>query len=150
VSAVSLGARSDGNHDDPVDTAEVGRILFDLARAGDTDALVDLVARGIPVNLRDAAGNSLLMMAAYHGHAATVSTLAELGADVERDNDLGQTPLAGAVFKGHDEVVRTLLSLGASAYRGTPSAVATAIAFGRTDLEQLLRGIPAGAPRGKE
>ena len=130
--------------------AQVGRMLFDLARAGDTGALIALVDRGIPVDLRDAAGNSLLMMAAYHGHAPTVAALAERGADVDRDNDLGQTPLAGAVFKGHDQVVHTLLDLGASAYRGSPSAVATAIAFGRTDLELVLRKVAVGADRGKD
>ncbi len=143
MSGVSLPARRDGDQHDPAETAELGRMLFDLARAGDTAALSDRVGRGIPVNLRDDAGNSLLMMAAYHGHEDTVAALAALGADVDRDNDLGQTPLAGAVFKGHDEVVGTLLALGASAYRGTPSAVATAVAFGRTDLEQRLRGLTA-------
>ncbi|MET0953008.1 MAG: ankyrin repeat domain-containing protein [Aeromicrobium sp.] len=150
MSEVSLRERTDSDRRDPAETAALGTMLFDLARTGDTAELMGLVARGIPVDLRDAAGNSLLMMAAYHGHAATVSALATRGADVDRTNDLGQTPLAGAVFKGHDEVVATLVALGASAYLGTPSAVATAVAFGRTELELLLRGIRDGFTRGKE
>jgi ankyrin repeat protein len=150
VSGVSLGERTGSDRRDAAEIADLGTMLFDLARTGDAAALTGLVARGIPVNLRDAGGNSLLMMAAYHGHASTVSALAARGADVDRTNDLGQTPLAGAVFKGHDDVVATLVELGASAYLGTPSAVATAVAFGRTDLELLLRGLRDGVNRGKE
>jgi uncharacterized protein len=123
--------------------AEVGTMLFDLARAGDTDALAALVDRGVPVDLRDAGGNSLLMMAAYHGHAGTARALAERGADVDLLNDDGRSPLAGAVFKRHDEVVELLLAQGASPHRGAPSAIVTALAFGRTDTEQLLRGTVA-------
>ena len=150
MGGVSLPTRNDGDRRDAASAADVGRLLFDLARAGDTPALSDLIDRGIPVSLRDSGGNSLLMMAAYYGHASMVESLAERGADVDQPNDLGQTPLAGAVFKGHDAVVEALLALGAAPYLGSPSAVATAVAFGRTDLEALLRGVSDGSARGKE
>ena len=45
------------------------------------------------------------MLAAYHGHAATVAMLVDRGADVDRRNHRDQSPLAGALFKGEDEVV---------------------------------------------
>jgi uncharacterized protein len=123
--------------------AEVGAMLFDLARGGDTEALVALVDRGVPVDLRDAGGSSLLMMAAYHGHAGTTAALADRGADVDLLDDDGRSPLAGAVFKGHDEVVEVLLARGASPHRGAPSALVTALAFGRADTERLLLGASA-------
>src|SRR5699024_8673496 len=70
--------------------------LLDAARQGDGDTLLPLIDRGAPVDLRDSAGNSPLMLAAYHGHAALVRELAGRGADVDLANDRGQGPLAGA------------------------------------------------------
>ncbi len=106
--------------------------VLDLAREGHAERLAAYVDAGVPADLTDAAGNTLLMLAAYHGHAAAVRALADRGADVDRLNDRGQSPLAGAVFKGEDEVVRTLLDLGADPESGSPSARATAEMFGRS------------------
>ena len=110
---------------------EVAHRMMDLARDGEALLLLAHVDAGVPVDLTDAAGNTLLMLGAYHGHPAVVSGLAERGADVDRLNDRGQSPLAGAVFKGEDEVVATLLAHGADPDAGTPSARATAEMFGR-------------------
>jgi hypothetical protein len=74
------------------------------------------------------------MLAAYHGHAATVTVLAERGADLDRVNDRGQSPLAGAVFKGEPDVVRCLLAHGADPDVGTPTARETAAMFGQEGM----------------
>ena len=110
---------------------ELAHQLFDLARLGHVQRLLAYVDAGVPVDLTDEAGNTLLMLAAYHGHSAVVAGLAERGADVDRLNDRGQSPLAGAVFKGEDEVVTTLLAHGADPDAGSPTARATAQMFGR-------------------
>ncbi|MGA8211647.1 MAG: ankyrin repeat domain-containing protein [Nocardioidaceae bacterium] len=115
---------------------ELAHRMFDLARAGEGRLLADYVGAGVPVNLTDTSGNTLLMLAAYHGHAATVRALVDLGADVDRLNDRGQSPLAGAVFKDDGDVVTALLLAGADPDAGTPSARATAEMFGRADLVQ--------------
>jgi uncharacterized protein len=98
---------------DPALLEFAGRI-FDLARHGLVAELCLYVDEGLPVDLTDDKGDSLLMLAAYHGHAELVTALLERGADPNRVNDLGQTPLAGAVFKGHDAVVRALRAAGAA------------------------------------
>ncbi|MPS25648.1 ankyrin repeat domain-containing protein [Pigmentiphaga sp.] len=108
--------------------------LFDLAREGATEALAAYLAAGAPADLTNHKGDSLIMLAAYHGHVDTVRTLLEHGADPNRVNDRGQSPLAGAVFKGEEEVVRALLDGGANPDLGTPSARETARMFGRADL----------------
>ncbi|MFE7408285.1 ankyrin repeat domain-containing protein [Isoptericola sp. NPDC057559] len=113
--------------------------MFDLARAG-TDLLLEFVDAGVPADHADAHGNTLLMLAAYHGHAGLVRGLAERGADVDRVNARGQSPLAGAVFKGSDDVVAALLAAGADPDAGSPSARDTAQMFGRA-----LPEAPAGA-----
>ncbi|MEN5074955.1 ankyrin repeat domain-containing protein [Isoptericola cucumis] len=105
--------------------------MFDLARAG-ADLLLEFVDAGVPADYADAQGNTLLMLAAYHGHADLVRGLAERGADVDRANARGQAPLAGAVFKGSDDVVAVLVAAGADPDAGSPSARETAQMFGRT------------------
>lgn len=108
--------------------------LFDLARTGGTEPLVGALDKGVPVTMTDASGNTLLMLAAYHGHVDTVVALVERGADVDVLNDRGQSPLAGAVFKGEDDVARALMEAGADLDVGTPTARETATMFGREDL----------------
>ncbi|MFB7274537.1 ankyrin repeat domain-containing protein [Streptomyces sp. NPDC056244] len=120
------------------EVVELATKIFDLARRGETGALTAYIDAGVPANLTNDRGDSLLMLAAYHGHAEVVVALLERGADASRPNDRGQTPLAGAVFKGEDEVIRTLLAGGADPAEGTPSAVDTARMFGKTDLLELF------------
>lgn len=48
---------------------ELAHRLFDYARDGNTAQLAAYVDAGAPVELTDAAGNTLVMLAAYHGHA---------------------------------------------------------------------------------
>ena len=126
----------DDSVDSPPDPqlVAIAHACFDFARAGDTARLRAYVEQGVPANLTDATGNTLLMLAAYHGHAETVSALVAVGADPDRTNDRGQSPLAGAIFKGEGDVVRALLAAGADPDVGTPSARATAQMFDRADL----------------
>ncbi|CAM5507767.1 Ankyrin OS=Streptomyces glaucescens OX=1907 GN=SGLAU_05675 PE=4 SV=1 [Streptomyces glaucescens] len=91
------------------EVVELATKIFDLARRGQTEALVAYVDAGVPANLTNDRGDSLAMLAAYHGHAETVRALLARGAEADRINDRGQTPLAGAVFKGEEDVIRALL-----------------------------------------
>ena len=120
------------------EVVELATKIFDLARQGGTEALVAYVDAGIPANLTNDRGDSLVMLAAYHGHADAVRALLVRGAEADRINDRGQTPLAGAVFKGEEAVIRALLDGGAHPAAGTPSAVDTARMFGRTELLELF------------
>lgn len=119
------------------DTIDLAHQLFDLARHGRARQLMAYLEAGAPVDLTDPAGNTLLMLAAYHGHADLVRELGRRGADVNRLNDRGQSPLAGALFKKEPAVVAALLDHGADPDAGEPSARATAQIFGTSDL---LRG----------
>lgn len=116
---------------------ELATKIFDLARRGETEALVAYVDAGVPANLTNDRGDSLVMLAAYHGHAEAVRALLERGAEADRINDRGQTP-RGAVFKGEAAVIRVLLDGGADPAAGTPSAVDTARMFGKTELLELF------------
>ncbi|MBM0257540.1 ankyrin repeat domain-containing protein [Micromonospora sp. 4G55] len=109
--------------------------MFDLARAGETEELSGHVDAGLPVNMTNDKGDTLLILAAYHARPATVAALLARGADHSRANDRGQTALAAAVFRKNAEAVRALLDAGADPTHGDPSAVETARFF---DLPEML------------
>ena len=114
--------------------------VFDLARVGDTDQLVDYLEAGVPANLTNDKGDTLLILAAYRGHTRTVEALLAWDADHSRANDRGQTPLAAAVFKQSADTVRALLAAGADPDAGSPSARATAQFFQLPEMTALLEG----------
>jgi hypothetical protein len=117
---------------------ELAHRVFEHARNGRTRELCGYLDLGIPVNSTDSEGNSLVMLAAYHGHPRTVVALLDRGADPDRANLRGQTPLAGAVFKGERDVVAALVAADADPYLGTPNALDSARFFSREDLLDLL------------
>jgi ankyrin repeat protein len=125
----------------PPEALDLAARLFDYARAGNIEALTQYVSAGIPPNLTNHAGDTLLMLAAYHNHPETVKMLIEKGADVNSLNDRGQSPLAGAVFKGWDEVIEALWNAGANVDAGHPNARACAEMFRRDRwIETFERG----------
>jgi ankyrin repeat protein len=112
--------------------------VFDLAREGDTEQLTAYLDAGVPANLTNDKGDTLLILSAYRGHTGTVAALLERGADHSRANDRGQTPLAAAVFKQSADTVRALLAAGADPDGGQPSARATAQFFDLPEMSALL------------
>ena len=112
--------------------------LQDAARSGDAATLTTYVDAGVPVDLVGEAGDTFVMLAAYHGHPEVVQALLDRGADPNLPNAKGQTPLGGAVFKGFVDVVRVLVANGADPDAGTPSARVAATMFDRQDLLALL------------
>jgi hypothetical protein len=125
---------------EPIDPGviELAGRVFDLARGGVTAELVAYLDAGVPANLTNDKGDTLLILAAYHGHAETVAALLARGADHGRVNDRGQTALAAAVFRQSAEIVRWLLDAGADPEAGGPSARATAQFFELPAMTELL------------
>ena len=119
-------------------TLEFAHRMFDLARGGATDELAANVDAGVPANLTNGKGDTLLILAAYHNHPGTVAALLARGADHSRVNDRGQTALAAAVFRRNAETVTILLRAGARPEDGSPSALATADFFALPEMKELL------------
>lgn len=124
------------------------RSMFELARGGETERLVDAVDAGVPVNLTNEAGDSLLMLAAYHDHPDTVRALLDRGADTARVNDRGQTALGAAVFRRSERGVTHLLAAGADPSLGPRSALDIAHFFDLPEMLTLLRQRDGGARHG--
>ncbi|KAF1985329.1 ankyrin domain protein [Aulographum hederae CBS 113979] len=116
----------------PPAAIELATTLFNHARHNNSESLATLsqyLQAGIPPNLTNGSGDTLLMLASYHGHIDIVRMLLEQGADPNVLNDRGQSPIAGAVFKGYDEVVMALWKGGADEKIGQPCAKDAAVMF---------------------
>lgn len=113
--------------------------VFELAREGRTEELAGYVDAGVPVELTNDKGDTLLILAAYHAHEDTVRALLERRADPDRVNGRGQTALGSAVFRRSAGTVRALLDAGADPDAGGPSAVEVARFFDLPEMLALLQ-----------
>ena len=77
--------------------------LIDLfiaaAKMGNQEVITEFLKHGFPVDVRNRAGYTALMMAAYYGHQEVVTTLLAKGADRCARDHKGNTALMGAIFK---------------------------------------------------
>lgn len=127
----------------PPEAIELATKLFDFARQGKTPELRQYISAGIPVNLTNHKGDTLLMLASYYGNLDTVNMLLEKNADVNVLNERGQSPIAGTVFKGYDDIVKALVEKGANLYAGQPNAVDSARMFKREECLKMF-GVDEG------
>ncbi|GAA5125360.1 ankyrin repeat domain-containing protein [Luteolibacter yonseiensis] len=124
--------------------AELQQLALDSARTGDVAMLVPMLDAGMPVNLADEKGNSLLMLAAYHGHLPLVRLLLESGAAPDQRNARNQTALAGVAFKGGLEIARLLVQYGADPNAdqgGGRFPIQFAAMFGNPDIVEFLSSL---------
>lgn len=135
----SLGSACEIAFDDT--TLRFLQQIFQWVRSGSSEELAPLLAQRLPPNLRNEQGDSLLILAAYHGHEDVVRLLLEAGADTEVANDRGQTALCAAAFRGDAGIVRALLGHGAQVDgpQGGRTAFMVAAMFNRVEIMQLLR-----------
>ncbi|KAL9126884.1 MAG: hypothetical protein Q9217_004142 [Psora testacea] len=96
--------------------------MYNAARHGSLPTFQQALSAGLPPNMTNDKGDSLLMLATYHGHYDVSKLLLQHGADPNVLNDKGQSPLAGAVFKKEHDIVDLLLEWGGNPDIGSPSA----------------------------
>lgn len=111
---------------------------FDLARQGETEKLLALIGEGLPVDLTDHKGDSLLILASYSGHNDLARGLVERGATVDRLNDQGQSALTCTVFRQNAELSRFLLEAGADPKLGPQNAWAVTGMFDLPAMRALI------------
>ncbi|KAK7969962.1 hypothetical protein PG988_009035 [Apiospora saccharicola] len=136
----------------PAAIAFAGR-MYDSARTGQLDVFEQALPLGLPANMTNEKGDTLLMLAAYHGHADLVELLIQHGADPNRVNDRGQSPLAGAVFKKEDIVIEArhvLLEGLADPDLGSPSAMQCVTMFNQESVWKDKFEKAPGKGKGKD
>ena len=110
---------------------------FDAARAGRVDILRLLHEAHYPVDTRNSAGYTAVVLAAYDEQPAALDYLLRAGANACLADDHGNTALMGAIYKGHTDIARRLLRAGCpidQANNAGETALAFAVLFGRTEL----------------
>lgn len=130
---------------DPIDLDAVD--FHEIARRGDGDVLAVFLDAGLDTDLRDAQGNTLLMVAAYNDAAPTTALLLARGADPDAPGPAG-TPLMGLAFKGYADRARQLLDAGADPNVQNPagaSALHVAAMFRQTAVAEALLASGADA-----
>lgn len=123
------------------DVLDFAHRMFDLARTGDAEALRPMLERGLPPNMTNHKGDTLVMLASYHGQIEATRLLLEKGADPNRFNDMAQTPLAGAAFKGNLPMAELLMAHGADVNLAPPGGkppLMFAAMFNRCEILDLL------------
>ncbi|KIW98924.1 uncharacterized protein Z519_00587 [Cladophialophora bantiana CBS 173.52] len=139
VSPTAAGAAPQSSDELPPEAIALAGRFFDAARSGQLDIFEQALPRGLPANLTNDKGDTLLMLASYHGHAPLASLLVQHGADPNRLNDRGQSILAGVVFKNEAEVIDILLEAGADPELGQPSALEATRVFRQEAYEQKFK-----------
>ena len=82
----------------PAEPPSLTAEYFNVLRGGDARRLRQALDHGAPVNARDAAGQTPLMLAAVYGDVAYLRVLLERGADVNATNAAGATALMRAAY----------------------------------------------------
>ena len=126
-------------------SAEVIEGTFDLAREGRVGPLGEMLDAGVPIDTRNARGDSLLIVATYAQQAETVAELLRRGADVDAVNGMGQTAVACAVFRKDPALLRRLLDAGADPDAGAHTAAQIADQFGMPEMKAVLQEYPRSA-----
>lgn len=111
---------------------------FDLARQGEAEKLLALITEGLPADLTDHKGDTLLILASYNGHNDLARALVDRGATIDRLNDKGQSALTCAVFRQNTELTRFLLDAGADPKLGPQNALAVTEMFDLPAMRELI------------
>jgi ankyrin repeat protein len=126
--------------------AELQLLALDAARTGNGGQLLPMLDAGLPICLADERGNSLLMLASYHGYHDLARELLERGADPEQRNDRNQTTLAGVAFKGDLGIAKLLVKYGADPdadQGGGRYPIHFAAMFGNSDIVEFFQSLKA-------
>jgi ankyrin repeat protein len=95
------------------DRTENGRLLLQASQRGDVDTVRRLLTAGAPIDTRDRAGRTPLLLATIANHPAVARVLIEAGADVNAQDDQRDSPFLYAGAEGRLEILRMTLAAGA-------------------------------------
>ena len=129
VTAEPLGAATDGELDrEAVEAEQLEAVyaaglsesdvddVFSSARHGRVDEIEKLLERGLPVDVRDSHGNTLLTIACQNGNKRVAKSCLRRSADINARNYKGNSPLHYCFSYGYgDTLGQYLIEKGADA-----------------------------------
>ena len=125
--------------------------LHIVTKRRDVTWLSFLLSRGANPDMRDASGNTALMLSAQLGFAEGIALLIDRRAQVDLANNRGETPLMRAVQNRDIATVRTLLAAGANPSKTDTSSGLTARQYAERDLRSaaIVKAIDEAKPKTK-
>ena len=93
--------------------------LLEAATAGDAGQVRGLIAEGVPLEQRDAAGRTALLLATHANHVEVARLLIAAGADVNAKDNIRDTPFLYAGAEGRNEILKLILASGRANLRDT-------------------------------
>ena len=122
-----------------------------VTKGRDVAWLSFLLAKGANPDMRDAGGNTPLMLASQLGFAEGLSLLIDRRARVDLANNSGETPLIRAVQNRDIATVRVLLAAGANPAKADTSSGLTARQYAARDQRSsaILKAIDEARPKPK-
>ena len=120
---------------------ELVDLFFAAAKIGNSEVINEFLKHGFPVDVRNPAGFTPLMMATYYGHQPIVSTLLTYGADRCARDQKGHTALMAAIVKAEWGIARQLRQVDCDAHAvqtGQLTAEEFARVFGQQQQFQKL------------
>ncbi len=121
--------------------SKMGQTLFETIEQRELNFLKILLNSDINVNVRDAYGQTALMLASFKGSTEIVKMLLDKGADVNIASNEGRTALMLASKYGHVDVLELLLQKDANINVGTTegwTALILASQEGHADIVKIL------------
>ena len=118
--------------------------LPEAAARGDAASVKVLLAEGVPVDGRDAARRTPLLLATRGNHIEVARLLIEAGADVNAKDNIRDTPFLYAGAEGRNEILQMILATGranladTNRYGGT--ALIPAAHHGHPETVRMLLG----------
>lgn len=97
------------------DSREAASMLRQNAMNGNLTKVKEAMNNKVEVNVRDQAGRTALMLAAYNGHKEVVAFLLENGAEIDATDHNGRTALLFAASGSFPETAELLLEWEANA-----------------------------------
>ena len=94
-------------------------MLLEAATAGNVERVRDLIAAGTPLEQRDAAKRTALLLATRANQVEVARLLIEAGADVNAKDNIRDTPFLYAGAEGRNEILKLILASGRANLRDT-------------------------------
>lgn len=111
--------------------------IMSLCRHNRQEALQELLDSGLPIDIRDAHGNTPLLIACQNGHQELVRLLLQRGADINATNEGGNSCLHYVFAYGFYELGDWLIVQGADQYVTNKEGLTCFEGLTMSDLEQF-------------
>lgn len=120
-----------------IDVEELSQQLISYCRHRKLPELKYALSMGADINIRDAAGNTPLIVAVQQGHMVIAKFLVSMGANLDAVNQKGNSALHYAFTYGFEELGQFLIDQGANEYLTNDEGLTCYEGLTQADLDRI-------------